>query len=258
MITSRQNQYVKLFRSLASAKGRREQGLFAVEGAHLIEEMLAVGWKARLGFVAPELVRDPFLAERLRQNAELYLEVTAEVFCSLSDTRSPQGLAAALPLPGYELSHIPAQAGVVLALWEIRDPGNMGTMLRTAWAAGARGVLAVGECVDFYAPKVVRAAAGAVFHLPLVEISEAQLVRWAQEEGRELVAAVVEGGAPLPQCALSEQTVLLIGSEAQGLPETLLTVCAQRVTIPMPGRAESLNAAVAAGILLYEYIRQRL
>lgn len=258
MITSRQNQYVKLFRSLASAKGRREQGLFAVEGAHLIEEMLAAGWKARLGFVAPELVRNPLLAEQLRQNAEICLEVSSEVFGSLSHTMSPQGLAAAIPLPCYELPDIPAQAGIVLALWEIRDPGNMGTMMRTAWAAGALGVLAVGECADFYAPKVVRAAAGAVFHLPLVEISEAQLVSWAQETGRELVAAVVEGGKPLPRCALSAQTVLLIGSEAEGLPETLLTACAQRVTIPMPGRAESLNAAVAAGILLYEYIRQRL
>jgi len=119
-------------------------------------------------------------------------------------------------------------------------------------------VLAVGDCVDCYSPKVVRAAAGAMFHLPLVAVTEAELEAWAAATGTALVATVVQGGTPLPHTTLPERCAVLIGSEAHGLPGALLTASEVQVTIPMPGRAESLNAAIAAGVVLYEYRRQRL
>jgi len=256
-ITSPQNQYVKLFRSLATAKGRREHSLFAIEGAHLVEEMIAAGWRAQVGYVCPELLKDPTPARRLKKHADLMVEVAAPVFKEMSDTVTPQGIAAAVAIPRQGLETLPTGPGVVLAVHEVRDPGNMGTMIRTADAAGALGVLAVGDCVDFYSPKVVRAAAGAVFHLPLVAVTEDELLAWADATGTALVATVVQDGTPLPAAALSERCAVLIGSEAHGLPEALLTACGVRVTIPMPGRAESLNAAIAAGVLLYEYNRQR-
>lgn len=255
-ITSPQNQYVKLFRSLATAKGRREHGLFAIEGVHLVEEMMAAGWRAKVGYVCTELLGDQTPGRRLKKSVDTLVEVSAEVFKGMSDTVTPQGIAAAVPLPRYSLDSLPPGPGVVLAVHEVRDPGNMGTMMRTADAAGAMGALAVGDCVDFYAPKVVRAAAGAVFHLPLVEVGEEQLVEWARETGTALVATVVEGAALLPEAHLPDRAAIVIGSEAHGLPEALLTASDLRVTIPMPGRAESLNAAIAAGILLYEYNRQ--
>ncbi len=256
-ITSPQNQYVKLFRSLATAKGRREHSLFAIEGAHLVEEMIAAGWRAQVGYVCPELLKDPTPARRLKKHADLMVEVAAPVFKEMSDTVTPQGIAAAVAIPRQGLETLPTGPGVVLAVHEVRDPGNMGTMIRTADAAGALGVLAVGDCVDFYSPKVVRAAAGAVFHLPLVAVTEDELLAWADATGTALVATVVQDGTPLPAAALPERCAVLIGSEAHGLPEALLTACGVRVTIPMPGRAESLNAAIAAGVLLYEYNRQR-
>ena len=258
LITSPQNQTIKLFRALATAKGRQEHGLFAIEGAHLVEEMIAAGWRAKVGYVCPELFKDQTLARHLKKSVDTLVEVAASVFKEMSDTVTPQGIAAAVPLPRHTLGALPAGPGVVLAVHEVRDPGNMGTMIRTAGAAGALGVLAVGDCVDFYSPKVVRAAAGAMFHLPLVEVVEPELVQWAGETGAALVATVVQEGTPLPEAALPERCAVLIGSEAHGLPEALLTASEVRVTIPMPGRAESLNAALAAGIVLYEYNRQRL
>jgi TrmH family RNA methyltransferase len=258
LITSPQNQYVKLFRSLATAKGRKEHGLFAIEGVHLVEEMIAAGWRAQVGYVCPELLKNQTLARRLKKSVDMLVEVAAPVFKEMSDTVTPQGIAAVVPLPRHTLETVPAGPGVVLAVHEVRDPGNMGTMIRTADAAGALGVLAVGDCVDFTSPKVVRAAAGALFHLPLVEVSEAELVQWARETGAALVATVVEEGAPLAQKGLPERCGIIIGNEAHGLSEALLTASDVRVTIPMPGRAESLNAAIAAGILLYEYNRERL
>lgn len=267
-ITSPQNQYVKLFRSLATAKGRREHGLFAIEGVHLVEEMMAAGWRAKVGYVCAELLSDQTPARRLKKSADTLVEASAEVFKAMSDTVTPQGIAAAVALPQYSLESLAAgpvthdvtpaalPPGVVLAVHEVRDPGNMGTMMRTADAAAALGVLAVGDCVDFHAPKVVRAAAGAVFHLPLIEVAEQQLVQWARETQTALLATVVDEGVPLPEARLPERCAIVIGSEAHGLPEALLTASDVRVTIPMPGRAESLNAAIAAGVLLYEYNRQ--
>lgn len=257
-ITSPQNQHVKLFRSLATARGRKEHGLFAVEGEHLVEEMLAAGWRAKVGYVAPELYKDQALVRRLKKSAEVLVEVSAGVFKEMSDTVTPQGIAAAVPMPGHTLEAVPEGPGVVLAVHELRDPGNMGTMMRAADAAGALGMLAVGDCVDFTAPKVVRSAAGAVFHLPLVKVAEAQFVEWAQQTQTALVATALQGAAPLPQVSLPERCAILIGSEAHGLPESLLEAANLKVTIPMPGAAESLNAAIAAGIMLYEYTRQRL
>ncbi len=257
-ITSPHNQHVKLFRSLAAAKGRREHGLFAIEGVHLVEEMIAAGVRAKVGYVCPELLKEQTPARRLKKHADTMVAVAAPVFREMSDTVTPQGIAAAVALPRHSLEALPASPGVALAVHEVRDPGNMGTMIRTADAAGALGVLAVGDCVDLYAPKVVRAAAGAMFHLPLVAVSEAALLAWSHETGVALVATVVGDGTPLPAAELPERCAILIGSEAHGLPEALLTACQVRVTIPMPGRAESLNAAIAAGVLLYEYNRQRL
>jgi TrmH family RNA methyltransferase len=152
LITSPQNQYVKLFRSLATAKGRKEHGLFAIEGVHLVEEMLAAGWRAQVGYVCPELLKNQTLARRLKKSVDMLVEVAAPVFKEMSDTVTPQGIAAVVPLPRHTLETVPAGPGVVLAVHEVRDPGNMGTMIRTADAAGALGVLAVGDCVDFTSP----------------------------------------------------------------------------------------------------------
>lgn len=258
IISSPQNQYVKLFRSLEHAKARQETGLFAVEGIHSIEDMLATGWKAMVGYWCPELLPESDLTDALRDNSKEFITLSRGAFEAMSGVQSPQGIAAGVRIPKPTFKSIKAREGVILALHEVRDPGNMGNMIRTADAAGALAVVAVGHCVDYWMPKVVRAAAGSIFHLPLVAATREEFVEWSQTSETPIAATVVEGGQPCNEIRFPERCAVLVGSEAHGLPEALLTASDIQVTIPMPGAAESLNAAIAAGIVLYEFIRQGL
>lgn len=258
IIDSPQNQYVKLFRSLENPRARRETGLFAVEGLHSIEDMIATGWKAQVGYWCPDLLPAGDLAEALLANSKEFVALSRRAFEAMSDVQSPQGLAAAVRIPKPTFRSIKAVDGVILALHELRDPGNMGNMIRTADAAGALAVIAVDNCVDFWMPKVVRAAAGSIFHLPLVSVTSEALLAWSEESATPLIGSAVEEGEPCHEVSFPARCAVLIGAEAHGLPEALLTASDAQVTIPMPGNAESLNATVAAGILLYEYNRQRV
>lgn len=256
-IDSPQNPQVKRFSALATPKGRREQRLFPVEGVNAVAALIAAGWTPEIGYVCPELLDDEVLCARLQAAARVCLELSPRAFKALSDTVSPQGIAAAVRLPRTVLADLPAGPGVFLALHELRDPGNLGTMIRSADAAAAAGVIAVDDCVDFFAPKVVRASAGSLFHVPLATGTGAEFLAWARATDTALVAADPVAPTALREALLPARCALLVGNEAHGLPEALLTASDLQVRIPMPGRAESLNAAVAAGILLYEYIRQR-
>jgi TrmH family RNA methyltransferase len=145
-----------------------------------------------------------------------------------------------------------------LGLWELRDPGNMGTMIRTAHAFAAGAVVAVGNCVDFYDPKVVRASAGSVLHLPLLRLPNFYALRERLGKGSAaLVVADMTGAVPCDQADYPARALLLIGSEAHGLPEEIRAAADLRVNIPMPGGVESLNAGVAAGILAFQLARRR-
>jgi TrmH family RNA methyltransferase len=257
VIESAQNPQVKLLQSLATAKGRQEHGLFLVEGAHAVAELIATGWTPEIGCVCPALLANEDLAMRLEATSRTFLEMSERAFKAISDTVTPQGVAAAVRVPRGRVRDLPPGAGVFLVVHEGRDPGNMGTMIRTADAAGAAGVIAVDDCVDFFSPKVVRATAGSLFHVGLAACTSAEFLTWAAETGTALLATHLHARQTPAEVTFPERVALLIGSEAHGLPEALLTASDIQVTIPMPGRAESLNAAVAAGILLYETIRQR-
>jgi RNA methyltransferase, TrmH family len=255
-IDSPQNRYVKQFRALATPRGRADHGLMQLEGVRMLEE--ALGAEARLRWVAfcPERVRggraNTLLREASRRGIEV-LPLTQRAFDAMTETVSPAGIAAACEIPRTRLADIAlAEAARLLAVYEVRDPGNMGTMIRTADAFGCAGVVAVGDCVDLYSPKVVRATAGSLFHLPLAQAKWGEFRAWATEHQVALIATASEGGVCLPEAHFPERSALIIGSEAHGLPEPVLTAADMRVTIPMPGAAESLNAAVAAGIVLYQ------
>ncbi|MEI6499721.1 MAG: RNA methyltransferase [Armatimonadota bacterium] len=252
-----QNQHVKLFRSLEHSKARQESGLFAVEGVHAIEDMLGAGWKAMVGYWCPDLLPGEDLAEALLENSKEFVALSRRAFEAMSGVQAPQGIAAAVRIPKPTFKSIKAVDGVILVVHELRDPGNMGNMIRTADAGGALAVVAVDSCVDYWMPKVARAAAGSMFHLPLVETTTERLLEWSESSETPLVATVVAGGEPCSEISFPQRCAILIGSEAQGLPSALLTASQTMATIPMPGRAESLNATIAAGIMLYEYNRQR-
>jgi len=256
MITSVHNPKIQWVRSLqARPRERREAQAFVVEGLRLAQEALSAGWQARLVLYESNLdARARRVVEGFAdQGAELE-EVSAEVMRSASDTQTPQGILIVLPLRS---AAVPDPIDFVFIADEVRDPGNLGSMLRTAASVGVDIVYLPPGNVDAYAPKVVRAAMGAHFRIPM------QACTWQEIEARlksaslRVFLADAHGGLAYTQADLHQPLALIIGGEAEGSSEPARRLADERLHIPMPGGMESLNAATAAGVLLFEVLRQR-
>ena len=255
MISSIANPKIKLIRNLRARRASREaEGLFVVEGVRLVEEALRAPGAPRLALYGDGLdLRAQTALEQLRARGAALELVTPEVMAAASDAETPPGLLAVVPTPALPP---PTPLSLALVLDGLRDPGNLGTILRTADAAGVQVVFLAPGTVDAYNPKVVRAAMGAHFHLPLVALGwEALAQRLA---GLALWLAEARSGPAYQQVDWRAPSALIIGSEAAGPSQAARRLALQPVSIPMPGQAESLNAAVAAGIILFEAARQRL
>jgi len=253
MLTSPTNERVKYARSLQRERVRTRERLFLIEGIRLIEEALRAGVRPVLAFYTERLLasaRGQALAARLQEASATALLVSEPVLASLSDTVTPQGVLAAVPYPELPLpSH-----GLLVVLDGLRDPGNVGTILRTAWAADAAGLVTTRGTTDPYAPKVARAAMGAHFHLPLrAGLTSAELDHVLT--GRRALLAE-RGGQPYWQVDWRGDCALIVGGEARG-SELAAPLAQDRVGIPMRRDVESLNAAIAAAVLLFEAVRQR-
>ena len=255
MITSTSNNRIKLVRALQSRNHtRKSESVFVAEGVRLVEEAVNVQWP--MDFI----LFDQTLSERGMalidqiENKQLYntFEISPNLMAEISDTETPQGILAVLhlhPLP------LPSQSSFLILADQVRDPGNMGTLLRTAEAAGADGVILTPGTVDAFAPKVVRSGMGAHFHLPIHDLSWEEINHLLK--GMPVFLATAESGIPLWEADFKQPCVLLVGGEAFGATRMGEELATDRVTIPMAGRAESLNAAIAAGILIAEVLRQR-
>lgn len=256
MITSSQNSKIQWVRSLQSkSRQRREEQVFVVEGVRLVEEALQSGWQARL------VLHDPELSERGRQAVEAFArqgapveQVSEQVMRAASDTGTPQGLLAVIAL--QELPP-PARLDFAFIPDGVRDPGNLGTMLRTARAAGVQAVYLTPGSVDAFSPKVVRAAMGAHFRLPLLARDWAEIQADAQRHSWKIYLAAAGEGLAYTEANFRQPLALITGSEAQGAGSSARSLAHQPVHIPMPGGAESLNAAIASAVLMFEAVRQR-
>lgn len=255
MITSASNQKIKLVRSLQSKnRARQEENAFVAEGVRLLEEAVAVQWPIKFVFYDETLSeRGLMLMDQLRTVPGLEIEeIPPSLMADISDTETPQGILAVL---GKKTLSLPQAPSFLIIADQIRDPGNMGTLLRTSEAAGADAVLLCPGTVDAFSPKVIRAGMGAHFHLPVLSVG------W--EELKSIVKAMPVylassgGGKSLWEADMRRACALLIGGEAFGASPEGEQVATEKITIPMPGRAESLNAAIAAGILIAEVLRQR-
>ena len=254
MITSPANERIKYVRSLYQGPARRRERAFVIEGVRLVEEALRSG-------VAPTLVLvDESTIERTARGRELLgrlrrchpLRVAEPVLKTVAGTVTPQGVVAVVPVP--PATSIDPAGPLVIVLDGLSDPGNVGTILRTAWATGVvRTAVGLGA-VDFYNPKVVRAASGAHFHLQLLAAEDWPPLR-RQLAGRRLLVAASVAGTPYYAACWEQPLALVIGSEAHGVRPAIVAAAAELVQIPMPGGAESINAAVAAGVLLFEAAR---
>ncbi|MDR0991631.1 MAG: RNA methyltransferase [Ruminococcus sp.] len=241
-ITSPVNDNIKLYKSLtALSKARRETGLFTLEGLRLISD---ADIQFHTVFYTPEN------ADKINGiKADRLFEITEEIAEKISDTKSPQGLFAIAEIPHGKVTC----GGKILVLHSLRDPGNLGTIIRAADAFGISGILAI-DCADIYSPKTVRAAMGALFRANIEKCDEE--TAFEKLGGYDTFAAVLSDGAEtLGEFVFPEKSAIFIGNEANGLPDETIEKCKRRVTIKMRGNAESLNAASAASILLYEFLK---
>ena len=257
MITSRDNPKVKWMHSLLETRGRKHEQCFLVEGAIQVDEAINAGVQPRLVFYDVGALRASRRGRGVLERVDSIRgeEVSAPVLQMVCDTVTPQGIVAALPIPAAPAT-LP-ESGLVVVLDALRDPGNAGTILRTAEAAGCVAVVATSESVDLYSPKVVRAAMGAHLRLPLLPDTQWSLLERLLA-GRGVYLAEAGKGQLYFAIDWTKPAALVIGNETEGLRPEAQRCATGRVSIPMPGRAESLNAAVAASIIIFESVRQNL
>lgn len=269
LITSRDNETVRRFRRLsAQAKARRSEGAFVIEGARLCEDAVLSGVAVEVAlFTARARERYPEKVAAIAAAAAQVLDISEQVADSLSDTATAQGvfcLCKALDnrkmLDTIEDILYTFNGQKWLALEDVRDPANLGTIIRTAEAMGIGGLILSDGCCDVTAPKVLRGSMGGAFRLPIFETaSMAEAVRRLQAAGLSAYACVPaddDDVLSVVDAPLQNGSVCLIGNEANGLTADTIAACRYRLTIPMAGRAESLNAAVAASLVLWEMARR--
>lgn len=255
MITSNQNSKIKLVRALLGrAKERREAGLFVIEGVRLFEEAVNSNWEIKF------VLYDETLSERGKSKVESLKsknieveEVSASVMKSISETENPQGILAVLKFSQLPITN---KLNFVLIPDQVRDPGNLGTLLRSAIATGVQAVLLPPETTDAFAPKVLRSGMGAHFKLPIQEMSWEEIQEVVKLKGLNVFVADMDGTSCW-EIDLQKPTALIIGSEAEGASESARKLANGKISIPMSGEIESLNAGVAGSVLMFEALRQR-
>ena len=293
LITSVNNQRVKEVANLKQKKYRTESGTFFAEGLRAVEEAVQYADVTELFYTEAEAGKLDVVLEAAESvtadikeksgnknnanhnnagtakkrneaaNGIRMYQVDEKVMAKLSDTKAPQGVLAVIRTPEQNLRQLrPGTASdnnaPVIILDRVQDPGNLGTIIRTADAVGALGLILLEGCVDAYSPKVVRASMGSLFHLPVVQdVTAEEALTWCYRNGYEPAATALKNAQNVYKADISKKMAFLFGNEANGVAEELQAAAETRLFIPMTGLAESMNVAMAAGIILFEGLRQR-
>lgn len=266
LIRSTSNPHIKYIRELCEKrKARKVYREFFVEGVQAISEAYRHGWNVKRLIYCPEMVHSNWAQKTLAESdPDTHLQVTMHLLGKLSDRSDPE-LMAIVSQAEDDLARIPIREDLlVLVIEHPQNPGNLGTLIRSADAMGAHGVLVMEPAVDVYDPKTVRATMGSLFALPVLRIEACPLLHdWIDQVrmtlGRvQIVATRPHASTPIDQHDFTSPTILIIGNEQSGISEHFQTMCDALVSIPMSGSADSLNSAVSASIVLYEANRQRL
>jgi TrmH family RNA methyltransferase len=260
-VSSTANETVKLLKSLDRKKARSETGLFLAEGARLAEEALNHGWTPAHVLAGQAALDRPQTADlllRMKKAGARVLTASEKVLGAVARKDNPQTVVAAFRQRLSRLSEFPCEgARRWVALYEIRDPGNLGTILRTADAAGCDGVVLVGQCCDPFSVEAVRATMGSLFAVKLAAVKFSEVNDWRKKAGARMTAASMRGKHVNGGMDYGQKSVVLMGNEQAGLPETVEAECDELVRIPMMGAADSLNVAAAASVMIYEVWRSR-
>lgn len=243
-ITSLKNPKVTAWKALKDRKGRRESGCFLVEGRKMVEEALASAFDVETVLVQEGMELPDGLSMPV-------YELPAHVLAAVCDTKTPQGIAAVVRMKEQS-----ALGKHIVVLDGVQDPGNVGTIIRTADAAGLDGVLLSNQCADVFSPKVLRATMGSIFRMNLRTTDDlpGELTK-LREKGYSILSSQLDGTPFYEREKVAEQFALVIGNEGNGVSEQVQQTATHRVRLPMRGGAESLNAAIAAAIMMYELMR---
>lgn len=246
IISSLKNPQIQLIKSLYTAKGRAEHKAFLAEGEHLVEEAKQYG---KINFIAVSEDSIDKYAHLLHDCSTLVME--NKLFSRISETISPQGICAVC-----SMESLPQTSNRLVLLNAVQDPGNVGTIIRTADAAGF-DVILDSHCADIYNPKVIRSTMGSLFHVACTKTcSLLEYIPKLQCDGFAIYAAVLDGSPFYQRATDPEKIALIIGNEGKGMDEEIQSLCSHKFRLPMLGKAESLNAGVAAGILMYDILRK--
>ena len=262
-VTSLANPIVKDIKALSLKKARDETKSFMAEGLKLVIDALDLGWTIRTLVYSKAAKGKPLVekvAARTVASGGLVLEVSEKVMSAITRRDNPQMVAGVFEQRWNALKDVrPSGSETWVALDRVRDPGNLGTIIRTADAAGASGVILVGDCTDPFSMETVRATMGSLFAVPLVKTTPADFLRWKKDSGARLVATHLAGAVDYRTIDYrSKPVVLMMGNEQSGLPDDLASAADALARIPQVGRADSLNLAVATGVMLYEVRRHLL
>jgi len=254
-ITSRENPIYKLIKSLSQKKVRESNRLFLIEGGRILEEANCRGVKIKY-LIINKTVQDVL---KINQDCQV-LRLSNNLFKEISDTVNPQGIIAVVKQREISLADIILGTNpLIIVLNGIQDPGNLGTIIRTCAAANVTAVLLTKGTVDLYNPKVIRSTMGSLFQVPVVNsLDDNEVVKWLNHNSINIVVADLDGGEYYYSANLKEPLALVIGNENRGPNDIWKKAAGKKVKIPILGHTESLNASVAAGIILYDAVRQRL
>lgn len=259
VIRSSQNERFKSWKKLLTKKGRKQQAAFLVEGEHLVEEALLAGWPI-LELIQAEHYSLPKSWLEKIASIEKKSVICSSLFKELSETESPQGIALKIGFPQLpSMSELLSESSFLLLIDGVQDPGNLGTIIRTADAAGLDGILLGKGTVDPFSGKVLRATQGSIFHIPIMDIELSQVIPQLVQAGWKVCATALQGASDYRtvRADAGDKLALIVGNEGQGIAQDLLDIVKCKIKIPIWGKAESLNVSIATGILLYHFQTQR-
>lgn len=254
-IQSKDNSLVKEVKKLKDKKHRIEKNQFLIEGFRFVSEALQSSFQVSSVFISDKALdkwNNFNIEDRLQDNTKVY-KVTEQILKSISSTETPQGIVAVI---NNKDVNIKSKQGFYILVDKVQDPGNMGTIIRTAHAAGALGIITTKGTVDIYNEKTLRSTMGSIFHVPIIQDENLEKIQYLRSNGFKLMASSLDTNINFYDINLKDKVIIAVGNEGNGVSEEILNMADIKVKIPMPGQAESLNVSVAASIMMFEVVRQ--